>query len=485
MRGLRNETFFEKILCWTLISNCFLMTAYAAPAWPAGPDIQAEAGVVIDMDSGAILGGKAYDTPYPPASITKLLTALLVLEHSKLDEMVTFSNSAVYNVESDSGNKLNVAEGDQLSVEDCLYSLLVHSCNQAANALAEHVAGSQEAFVKMMNDKAAALGCKDSHFDNPSGLNGDTQYVTARDMAAISRAAFAEPDIIRISAALKHTFPPTINNPEGLTIYAENKLILNTNDSSSQYYYPPVKGGKTGYLLKAGNTLVTYAEKDGKRLISVILKGSPGQYYLDGKALLEFGFEHFTNYNVAENESAYTEGEAAVDVGGKSYLPADLEINPAGAVTLPEGASFTDLEHTLVTDYPDEHPERSVAFIQYTYDGRKAGGAYLTQKEVQEPVTEPASQEETQPETDDKKENGKKGFSINPFLIIALVVIAAAAGGGAYIFYSRKKEEQQRALRREQRRRRLREEGVTEEEFDRLLKERLGDRSKGKNQKKK
>ena len=339
--------------------------------------------------------------------------------------------------------------------------------------------------MKMMNDKAAALSCKDSHFDNPSGLNGDTQYVTARDMAAISRAAFAEPDIIRISAALKHTFPPTINNPEGLTIYAENKLILNTNDSSSQYYYPPVKGGKTGYLLKAGNTLVTYAEKDGKRLISVILKGSPGQYYLDGKALLEFGFEHFTNYNVAENESAYTEGEAAVDVGGKSYLPTDLEIDPAGAVTLPEGAAFTDLEHTLVTDYPDEHPERSVAFIQYTYDGRKAGGAYLTQKEVQEPVTEPASQEETQPETDDKKENRKKGFSINPFLIIALVVIAAAAGGGAYISYSRKKEEQQRALRREQRRRRLREEGVTEEEFDRLLKERLGDRSKGKNQKKK
>lgn len=472
--------FFKKLLCWTLISNCFLMTAYAAPAWPAGPDIQAEAGVVIDMDSGTVLGGKAYDTPYPPASITKLLTALLVMENSKLDDMVTFSSSAINNVESDSGNKLNVAEGDKLSVEDCLYSLLVHSCNQAANALAEHVAGSQEAFVKMMNDKAAALGCKDSHFDNPSGLNGDTQYVTARDMAAISRTAFAEPDIIRISGALKHTFPPMINNPEGLTIYAENKLLLNRNDPPSQYYYPPVKGGKTGYLLKAGNTLVTYAEKDGKRLISVILKGSPGQYYLDGKALLEFGFEHFINFNVADNESAYTEGEAAVEVGGKSYLPADLEIDPAGAVTLPEGAAFTDLEHTLVTDFPDEHPYRSVAFIQYTYDGRKVGGAYLTQKEVQEP----ASQEETQPEADDMKEETKKSFSLNPFLIIALVVIAAAAGGAAYLSYSRKKEEQQRAFRREQRRRRLREEGVTEEEFDRLLKERLGDRGKGKNQKK-
>ena len=112
------KRFLKKLLCWTLISNCFLMTAYAAPAWPAGPDIQAEAGVVIDMDSGAILGGKAYDTPYPPASITKLLTALLVMEHSKLDDVVTFSSSAINNVESDSGNKLNVAEGDKLSVED-------------------------------------------------------------------------------------------------------------------------------------------------------------------------------------------------------------------------------------------------------------------------------------------------------------------------------------------------------------------------------
>ena len=102
------KRFLKKLLCWTLISNCFLMTANAAPAWPAGPDIQAEAGVVIDMDSGAILGGKAYDTPYPPASITKLLTALLVMEHSKLDDVVTFSSSAVNNVESDSGNKLNV-----------------------------------------------------------------------------------------------------------------------------------------------------------------------------------------------------------------------------------------------------------------------------------------------------------------------------------------------------------------------------------------
>lgn len=475
------KRFLKKLLCGLLISNCFIMTAYAGPEWPGSPEIQAEAGVVIDADSGAILGGKAYDTPYPPASITKILTALLVMEHSSLDEMVTFSATAVNNVESDSGNKLNVAEGDKLSVEDCLYSLLVHSCNQAANALAEHVAGTQEAFVEMMNDKAAALGCKDSHFDNPSGLNGDTQYVTARDMAAISREAFKWPDIVKISAALTHEFPPMINNPDGLKIYAENKLILNANDSSSQYYFPPIKGGKTGYLLKAGNTLVTYAEQDGKRMISVILKGSPGQYYLDAKALMEFGFDRFTNFNVAENESSYTEGDTAVTVGSGSFQPADLEIDTEGAVTLPEGAEFSELEHTLVTDFPLQHPERSLAFIQYTYDGRKVGGAYLRQKEAPEPVTEPTSLEETKPQEEEKKEGDSKGFPMGLIWVVALVVIAAAAGGGmVYLSYSRKKEEQERARRREKRLKRLQEEGVTEEEFDQMVKQRLSDRGKGK-----
>lgn len=475
------KRFLQNLLCWILIGNCFLMTAYAGPAWPAGPEIQAEAGIVVDADSGAVLGGKAIDTPYPPASITKLLTALLVLEHSSLDEMVTFSETAINNVEADAGNKLNVAAGDKLSVEDCLYSLLVHSCNQVANALAEHVAGTQEAFVAMMNEKAAALGCKDSHFDNPSGLNGDTQYVTARDMAVISRAVFQNETIAEISSALKHTFPPTINNPEGLTIYAENKLVLNANDSSSPYYCPSIKGGKTGYLLKAGNTLVTYAEQDGKRLISVILKGSPGQYYLDGKALLDFGFSGFTNFNVAGNESAYTTGDGAVTIGDHQYQPSDLEIDASGAVTLPEGAVFTETENSLVTDFPSEHPERSLAFIQYTYEGRKVGGAYLKQKETAEPETpeETTAAPETEPE-DKKDGEGGRGLKVKPLWIVVPLLLAAIGAGAAYLSYTRKKEERERALRRERRRQRLQEEGVTEEEFDRLLKQRLEDRGKGK-----
>ncbi len=462
--------FLKGFLCWVLICQCLVVNVYAAPAWPADTAVEAEAGIVVDADSGAILYGKNIDDTYPPASITKLLTALIVLENSELDGTVTFTESAMNNVEPDSGNKFNLTAGDTMSVEECLYLLLLQSCNQAANALAEHVAGSNEAFVEMMNQKISALGCTSSHFDNPSGLNGDTQYVSARDMGIISRAVFANPKLLEISSSLKYTIPATINNPEPFTIYTEHRML---KVEETPYYYPSAKAGKTGYLLKAGNTLVTYAEQDGKKLISVILKGSPGQYFLDGRALLEFGFANFDNFNVSERENDYVTGENPVEINGKSYLPSDLEIDTAGNVTVPKGGTFDDLEHTLVTEIPEEHPERSVAFIQYTYDGRRAGGAYLKEKYVPEPVTEP--QPETTPETEPEEKDGagEKGFHLSPLWLIPLLVLAAAGGGGAYLSYSRKKEEEARAKRREERRKRLSEEGVSEEEFNRLLQERL------------
>lgn len=464
------KRFLKVILCWVILSNHLIMNVYAKTPWPSDVEIKAESGIVVDLDSETILWGKDVDSPYPPASITKLLTALIVLEHSALDETVIFSEHAVNNVESDSGNKLNVTAGDQLSVEDCLYSLLVHSCNQVANALAEHVAGSQEAFVELMNEKLSELGCVNSHFDNPSGLNGDTQYVTARDMFRISKAALSNPKIVEISSARSHKFPPTINNPEGITIYAEHKL-LKTTDSSDQYYYPPAKGGKIGYLLKAGNTLVTYAELDGKRLISVILRGSKGQYYLDGKALLEFGFINFENYQISVNEREYISGDAAIEIGGKSYMPSDLEIDHMGVITLPKGSSFSETEHKLILDLQGEYPERSIAYIEYTYENNKVGGAYLKKKET--PIVETEKELVSTENNEAMKMPGKQVFRMSFFLICLLSVIIIGSGCIVYIINTRKKEERALALRRKQRRERLRAEGVTDEDFKRLLNQRF------------
>lgn len=469
--------YLQKTICSVLIfSSCFLMKAYAEPAWPVSPDIQAEAGIVVDADSGAVLGEKNADTPYPPASITKLLTALVVLEHADLKDTVDFSDRAVNNVESDGGNKLNVAAGDKLTVEECLYSLLMQSCNQVANALAEHVAGSQEAFVGMMNAKAKALGCTNSHFDNPSGLNGDTQNVTARDMALIARAAFDIPELVKISSSLSYQMPPMINNPDGITIYAENKLILNTSNSNSPYCYPSVKGGKTGYLKKAGNTLVTYAKQDGKRLISVILKGSAGQYYLDGKSLLEFGFDNFDNFDVSIAKAPDTPKDAPVTVGVSVYQPSQLSLQP-GKVTLPRGAAMSDTKHELVTEFPKDHPNASVAFIRYTYQGRSVGGAYLTAdkgdeaESLGEGVHDGRQDQGGKPE--DEGGGVKTGSSFNPVFLMIPLLLAILSAGTGFVIHSRGKQEKASAIRREQRRKRLQQEGVSEAEFQRLLNERL------------
>ena len=191
----------KKLLCSVLaFCQLFAMTAFARPGWPSDTGIQAEAGALMDVDSGTMIFGQNSHVEYPPASITKLLTALIVLEHAELSDTVTYSETAMNSVEADSGNKYSLAIGDTMTVEDCLYALLLSSVNQSANALAEHVAGSIPAFVDMMNQKLTELGCSESHFENPSGLNGDTQNVSAYDMAKIACAAFQNEKLLEISS---------------------------------------------------------------------------------------------------------------------------------------------------------------------------------------------------------------------------------------------------------------------------------------------
>ena len=331
----------------------------------------------------------------------------------------------------------------------------------------------------MMNDKLTELGCTESHFENPSGLNGDTQHVTAYDMALIARAAYNNKKLVEISSAVSHKIPPTANNPEGLTIYNEHRLVK-TTDESSEFYYPAAVAGKTGYLIKAGNTLVTYAEKDGRRLISVILKGSPRQYFIDGKNLLEFGFTQFENLPVTGNETEYTAGDTPVSIGTKSYQPSDIELEPDAAVTVPKGAEFSEIDRELVTDLPAGSPKGDVALIRYTYNDRAVGQAYLFAKAEEESQSEqPAKEssgkheEETKADTNN---NSQKGIGVFGTLFIAAAAFAVAAGT-AFAVKKKRKESKEIALRKEERRRRLMEEGDADD-FERILNERRNKKKK-------
>lgn len=454
----------------------------AKPDWPADTGIAADAGIVIDADSGAVLFAQNSHVAYPPASITKLLTALIVLENCQLDEIVTYSDTAMQNVEADSGNKLSLQAGDQLTVEDSLYALLLISVNQCANGLAEHTAGSIPAFVDMMNNKLEELGCTESHFDNPSGLNGDTQYVSAYDMALIAKAAFANEELLKISSTINYKVGPTALFPDGQSFRNEHRLLY-TTDSTSPYYYPSAVAGKTGYLLKAGNTLVTYAEEGDRHLISVILKGQPRQYFLDSKELLSFGFRSFQNVTIADYEQRYVTGDETINLDKGSFPASALYIDPASVMTLPVGASFDDAELALEA-LPAGAPDNAVALLRYRYNDRVIGEAYLMTDLAlvnvdDEPET--AAPEESAPadpsflpaSTPDSQLAVSISLgSILLFILVAAIVILLGGGLG-WIIYSRKKEAEAQALRRERRRKRLEAEGAeAQAEFDRLMKER-------------
>ena len=471
------------------------MTAFAKPDWPSDTGIESEAGIVMDADSGAVLFGQNIHVQKAPASITKILTALVVIENSSLDDTVTFSHDAVYNVEDGSGNKNAIEEGDTLSVRDCLYLLLMRSSNQAANALAEHVGGSRDGFVKMMNEKTAELGCENSHFANPSGLNDDTQLTSVYDMALIASAAYKNDTLLTISKDKSYRLPATKNNPDGVTIQPEHKLLI-TTDTESPNYYPYAVAGKTGYTSIAGQTLVTYAIKDDRRQIAVTMKSTQATHYQDTIALLDFGFLRFENVNISENETAYTSGDQPVQIGDNSYQPSDLSMDTSAVITLPKDASFADAEKTVLTDLPEDAPQGAVALLSYKYNDRKIGQVYL--------ISASAAEAEANGETasDDgntasdpaasntgasgKSKQAKSSFhltlpklpkvSVRTVLIVVVsVLLAAACAALVWLFYRRHQEEKRRQEdRRKRRRQRLQEIGCSQEEFEKLLEKRMG-----------
>lgn len=248
------------------------------------PVVSAQGAILYDATHDRVLFEKNADTKFYPASITKLMTALVVLEHTDLNDTVTFSKSAVTNLESGAVT-LKLAEGDKVSVKDCMYGLLLKSANEVANGLAEHVAGSVSKFADMMNAKAKELGCTNTNFVNPNGLNDPNHYTTARDMAKIAKAAFENKTLCQIDSTLSYKFPATKNANQERTLTPGHKMLY----PSDSRYYEGIIGGKTGYTSLAGNTLVTCVEKDGVRLIAVILKAKSTQY-VDTKAVLDYGY---------------------------------------------------------------------------------------------------------------------------------------------------------------------------------------------------
>jgi serine-type D-Ala-D-Ala carboxypeptidase (penicillin-binding protein 5/6) len=270
------------------------------------PELSAESVALVDIDTGQVLLAQRPDLHRPIASTTKIMTALLVLEAVKPGDVVTASANAV----SQTGAELGLKRGEKITVRNLLYALLLQSANDAAVALAEHVAGSVEDFLAEMNDRAHQLGARDTHFESPNGLD-DRGYSTARDMALLTVEAYRNPTFTEVVSRKVVTIPA----PKGKPRHIQNRNAL-------LWLYPDAIGVKTGFTSAAGFCLVGAAERDGLRLAAVVL-GAPGDAFSDAAAALDFGFRTFERRLVVQEGEEY--GPLEVD-GREVEVEADVSL---------------------------------------------------------------------------------------------------------------------------------------------------------------
>ncbi len=300
-----------KKIAAVLVAVCLCMlSAVSVFAQQDGPDVKAEAYCVVNRKDGSIVYSKNMDDRYYPASITKIMTALVTLEHcTNLDDTVVFNSEVMDSISSNSSTLNPVAILDEeMTVRDALFGLMLNSANECASALAVYTAGSIDAFVEMMNEKAQELGAVNTHYMNAHGLDDDDHYTTAHDMAIIFDAALKNDTFRYIDSSATYTIPAT-NKYGERTCTSTNQLI------NGALPYEGVYDGKTGHTAKAGRTLVTAAYRDGMDLICVIMKSDNDNFYSDTETLLDHAFlkvqgneqENYAaadDYVMAQNELA-------------------------------------------------------------------------------------------------------------------------------------------------------------------------------------
>lgn len=338
--------------------------------WPIGPSIGAESAILMDANTGVILYAKNIHEKLYPASTTKILTCLIAMERGNLDDMVTFSRDAVFSVPAD-GSNMGMDVGQSITLEQCLYGIMVGSANEVANAVGEHISGSIDAFVADMNTRAAELGCTDNHFANTNGLPDENHYTSAYDLGLISSAFFQNEMLCKIGNTTRYHFEPTETQPDDF--YLKNKHSLINGDIP----YEGIMGGKTGYTDLARETLVTCAERDGMKLVCVIFKEESPAQFTDTVELFDYGFHNFRVMNVSENETKYQIEPSGFWQTGNDIFGSSkpiLSVDTDSYVIVPNTVSFDELESAI--DYGAADESR-IAQINYTYHGVYLGCAYL------------------------------------------------------------------------------------------------------------
>lgn len=446
-----------------------ITTSNDIEGWPEGPEIFSGCAVVMEAETGTVLYDKNMDEQAYPASITKIMTAALAVENCSMSEMVEFSDEAVFSVPRDSSH-IAITPGEFLSVENCLYGLLLASANEVANALGEHIGGSIEGFVDMMNARAKELGAINTHFNNTNGLPDEEHYTTCYDMAMISRAVVFNETYIKINSTTSYMIPATNLQPEQRPVNTFHPLLINGSK-----HYDGCFGGKTGYTSVAGNTLVTFAERNGMTLICVVMKSDSTHVYQDSTALLDYGFENFTKMNISENETKFNlQGSGFFDSANSIFESSypQISLNKDGIVILPVGAEFSEAEPTVVFRNGEEKDEETnvLADITYTWYGHFVGSTTLdvtstaqnafsfsaTANSGEQAVSEAQTEPESVTTPANEEEPEKEYVKVNVWYILGGILAVTVLIGIIYLFNkTRHQRERWRRIRRQKRQSRV------------------------------
>lgn len=401
--------------------------------WPTGPAVYAESAIVMEADTGMILYAKDTQAKNYPASITKIMTALVTLERCELNEEVTYSYHATHSIEFGSSS-IARTEGEILTVEESLYALMLSSANECANALAEHIAGSNEEFAVLMNEKAKELGCVNTNFSNPSGLHDENHYTCAYDMALITKAALQNEDFRRIAGTDYYTLRATNKNDEEL--WMQNHHYMIAPYRTDKYLDDTIFAGKTGYTTDALNTLVTCGTRNDMDVIVVTMrtrstgeKGVP--LFTDTAALLDYA-NNFQKLNISENEKTFVVGNAydfSIESDELNTSTSLISIDQNSTVILPNNVSFTDAAPSITLE---EHTDGNKAYLTYEYAGQTVGKASIT---LEESTEEEFSFSETESEENNSNTEGPKFITINLKVILIILAVILAILLLAFFIY--------------------------------------------------
>ncbi|SFQ21863.1 D-alanyl-D-alanine carboxypeptidase [Lachnospiraceae bacterium XBB1006] len=419
--------------------------------WPKGPKVKADSAIIMEANTGSILYEKKIHKRHYPASITKILTTLLCVENSDLSETVTFSHDSVFTTE---GTSIARDEGEKMSMKDTLYAVMLGSANECAYAAAEHVGGTIDHFVEMMNERAKACGCVDSTFHNPHGLPDKKHKTSAYDMAMISKEALKNPDFRKITGTKTYMIPKTNKHKDETFLVNHNEML--TYYHTGRHVYEGCIGGKTGYTNAAGNTLVTYAERNGMTLICVVMKDNAEGQYEDTTKLLDYCFDNFQTYKLNEHDRTYNMEDITKALNFEQVKPY-ITIDEDSYVVLPKTAEFKQITSKVNRT---ENEQDSAGTVDYYYGKRLVGSAQIT-------ISVDEGDLYSFGDSSDKEED-RFVIKINLTHVFIIVVLLGILGGGVaaaiylrhniyVILYSlrrRRQEESYRSLFRRRRRRR-------------------------------